>query len=87
MTLFISILDPETGMLSYLNAGDQLFIYSDGLVDVKNADGEFFGSERLLESFQQKDAKTDTIIHQIDQFMGSEAQYDDLTLLILDREL
>lgn len=86
MTLFISILDPETGMLSYLNAGDQLFIYSDGLEDVKNAGEEFFGSERLLASFRQKDANVETILGQIEQFMGKEAQYDDLTLLILDRE-
>ena len=125
VTLFIGILDPETGVLSYLNAGhnpplllqngtqaliertgpalgifegqefeakqlhlnagDQLFIYSDGLEDVKNAGGEFYGSKRLLASFLQEDANVDTIIDQIEQFMGDEAQYDDLTLLILDR--
>jgi serine phosphatase RsbU (regulator of sigma subunit) len=125
VTLFIGILDPETGVLSYINAGhnpplllqngtqtliertgpalgvfegqefgskqlrlqagDQLFIYSDGLEDVKNAEGDFFGSERLLASFLQEDASIETILGQIEQFMGSEAQYDDLTLLILDR--
>jgi serine phosphatase RsbU (regulator of sigma subunit) len=125
VTLFIGILDPETGVLSYINAGhnpplllqngthtliertgpalgvfegqefgsnqlrlqagDQLFIYSDGLEDVKNAAGEFFGSERLLASFLQEDASIETILGQIEQFMGEEAQYDDLTLLILDR--
>jgi len=126
VTLFIGILDPDTGVLSYINAGhnpplllqngthaliertgpalgvfegqefgakqirlqagDQLFIYSDGLEDVKNAGEEFFGSERLLASFRQKDANVETILGQIEQFMGKEAQYDDLTLLILDRE-
>ena len=127
VTLFIGILDPDTGVLSYVNAGhnppvllqngahtlvertgpalgvfegqefgakqlqlnpgDQLFIFSDGLEDVKNADGGFYGNERLLESFLHKDANVETIIRKIEQFMGNESQYDDLTLLIVGREI
>lgn len=125
VTLFISILDPETGRLSYINAGhnppvllqngthtlikrtspalgifegqkfsadhlllspgDKLIVYSDGLEDVRNANGDLYGSERLLDSFLQKGVTVEKIIKQIDQFMGEEPQYDDLTLLTVDR--
>jgi len=125
VTLFIGILDPETGLLTYINAGhnpplllqngthtligrtgpalgifegqefgadqlqiragDRLFVYSDGLEDVKNSDGEFYGSQRLLASFLQNDTNMEKIIRQVEQFMGDEPQFDDLTLLVVDR--
>jgi serine phosphatase RsbU (regulator of sigma subunit) len=127
VTLFIAILDPGTGVLTYVNAGhnpplhqkngkqimvqrtgpalgifegqeygaaqiqlnhgDRLFVYSDGLEDVKNSAGEFYGSERLMGSFLQVDANIDKIISDIEQFMGEEPQFDDLTLLVLKREI
>ena len=40
----------------------------------------------IPESFLQKDDSVEKIIAQIDQFMDDEPQYDDLTLLILNRE-
>ena len=125
VTLFIGILDPVTGVLTYINAGhnpplllqngahtlisrtgpalgifegqefsaehlklragDRLYVYSDGLEDVKNVSGEFFGSKRLFDSFLQKDVTVEKIIKQLGQFMGDEPQYDDLTLLVVDR--
>jgi len=68
-----------------LNSGDRLFIYSDGLEDGKNPKGELYTSERLLESFLQDEVTVEKIIGDIDQFVEDEPQYDDLTLLVLDR--
>ena len=32
-----------------LEPGDRLLLYSDGIVEARNADGEFFGEHRLIE--------------------------------------
>lgn len=86
---------PAVGMLegqSYraekivLKPGDRLFIYSDGLEDVKNGQDEFFSRDRLEDSFFEKNSSIETIIKQIDAFMSDELQYDDLTLLVINRD-
>lgn len=33
------------------NKGDKLLLYTDGIVEARNADGEFFGIERIKEYF------------------------------------
>ena len=33
-----------------LKSGDRLFVYSDGLTDTMNADGDIFGAAQLLEA-------------------------------------
>jgi serine phosphatase RsbU (regulator of sigma subunit) len=86
---------PAVGMLegqSYkaekiiLEPGDRLFVYSDGLEDVKNGQDEFYSRNRLEDSFFEKNSSIETIIGQIDAFMSDELQYDDLTLLVVNRE-
>ena len=37
-----------------LAVGDVLVFYSDGLTEARNADGEFFGVERLMEVIQSQ---------------------------------
>jgi sigma-B regulation protein RsbU (phosphoserine phosphatase) len=66
--------------------GDRLFIYSDGLEDVKTSQNEFFGSQRLAETFFEPGASIGSVIQHLDIFMQGNPQYDDLTLLIIGRE-
>lgn len=40
--------DPEVGQ-ERLEPGDRLLLYTDGVVEARDASGEFFGSERLVE--------------------------------------
>ncbi|HEV8055247.1 MAG TPA: PP2C family protein-serine/threonine phosphatase, partial [Nocardioidaceae bacterium] len=40
--------DPEIAT-ERLEPGDRLLLYTDGVVEARDADGEFFGTERLVE--------------------------------------
>jgi serine phosphatase RsbU (regulator of sigma subunit) len=130
-TLFIAILEPQTGGLLYLNAGQDppllldrgeilsrlnptgpmigvledmvfqvskttlkrgqtLLIYTDGLTDVQNQEGERFGKRRFLEFAQQPHESSRALLDHLRSgvcaFMGDEAQYDDITLMAIRRK-
>ena len=63
--------------------GDELFIWSDGIIEARNSEEEMFGEERLLALFHQPDngAMFDRILNAVDRFMGESGADDDLTLL------
>jgi serine phosphatase RsbU (regulator of sigma subunit)/DNA-binding NarL/FixJ family response regulator len=80
-----------------IESQDVLILYTDGLTDAQNSDGEFFGSERLrkflLEIVPQQISHRnqalviqDALFSEVQQFMGDTPQYDDMTLMILIRE-
>jgi serine phosphatase RsbU (regulator of sigma subunit) len=70
--------------------GDRLIVYSDGLVEAENAEGEQF-SEARLRGFVQEQARNATpiILEGLDgalrNWRGSETLTDDLSVLMLDR--
>jgi serine phosphatase RsbU (regulator of sigma subunit) len=70
--------------------GDRLLVYSDGLVEAENAEGEQF-SEARLRGFVQEQAgnSTPNILDGLDEALrkwrGSETLTDDLSVLMLDR--
>lgn len=65
--------------------GDQIYLYSDGIIEASNQQGEMFGAERLLQVFAQDTGRPmfDQILEQLAQFRGGENQQDDLTLVEL----
>lgn len=70
--------------------GDLLILYTDGVTEAQNAAQEFFGDERLLEVGtaclgQPAQTTQDTLLHAIRTFVGDAPQFDDITLLILQR--
>jgi len=69
---------------------DILFVYSDGITDVRNADGVIFGQDKLTTLLEKpkKSAKSllNYIISQTDHFRGNAEQYDDITLLALSKK-
>lgn len=74
-----------------LEPGDALVAYTDGLTDALRNDGKEFGTTglRMVLSAVQVGSAEDLkqrIIETMDQFVGTEAQFDDLTLLILKNE-
>lgn len=73
-----------------LISGDCLLLYTDGLIEAENPEGEFFGTERLMELFsrlaKQKPATIiEEIIHRLKQFCRTESFKDDITMVVLKR--
>lgn len=73
-----------------LGEGDVLLLYSDGVTDAMDAQGEEYGIERLMEMLGRggeagMDALIDGIFHSIDAFAVGEAQHDDITVLAMRR--
>jgi len=130
-TVFIGILDPINGKLTYINGGnaaplivggdgivhtalaptgpvigvmshteyqvkettigrDELLLaYTDGIPDTQNAAGEFFGDERirsLLNNYRTPAKLLSQFENDLNQFIGTAEQFDDITLFAIKRE-
>lgn len=72
-----------------LNSGNLFVLYSDGLTEAKNERGEFFGKDRLLHILHNTSGTPEqtgnSILREIDKFMGTTTPSDDLSLVILQR--
>jgi serine phosphatase RsbU (regulator of sigma subunit) len=72
------------------SAGDTLVLYTDGITDAENEQGEFFGRERLLKVIQaHKDRSAQeiqaAIIAAVHEFIEGAIQLDDITLMVIRR--
>jgi hypothetical protein len=70
--------------------GEMLVAYSDGLTEALNADGEFYGEDRLRADFSTLAPLTarqagERILASVDAFIGATHPYDDLSLIVLKR--
>jgi sigma-B regulation protein RsbU (phosphoserine phosphatase) len=72
-----------------LEPGDQLVIYSDGIPDAQNAAGEMFGSKKLRKLIEERreDQQScfDRVLSEIDDHIGEAVQFDDITLMVVER--
>ena len=73
-----------------MRPGDTLMLYSDGLTEARNSQGEFFGEERLKEAgrVRRKGSVRDmqeSIFAALHDFVGDAPQADDITLMFLSR--
>ncbi len=71
-----------------LQPGDVICLYTDGLVEAMNANGQWFGEERLLSTLARvptDDLKSlkETLLGQIFDFSGNADQNDDITLVLI----
>jgi sigma-B regulation protein RsbU (phosphoserine phosphatase) len=74
-----------------LSPGDTLLLYTDGVTEAMDGEGELFGEARLEQLFSQcredsAGAFASAILEAIVEFTGETPQSDDLTLLILHRQ-
>ncbi|MGZ8226754.1 MAG: SpoIIE family protein phosphatase [Methylococcaceae bacterium] len=69
---------------------DVILIYTDGLTEAENANGEFFGLERVRDVFikyaeQSPQKIIDAILNQLKDFAQKESFNDDITLMVFKR--
>jgi phosphoserine phosphatase RsbU/P len=70
--------------------GDILVVYSDGLTDAENPQGEMFGEKRLREIIQREapcggQAVENAFLRAIGEFTQSMPQTDDVTFLVVEK--
>jgi serine phosphatase RsbU (regulator of sigma subunit) len=73
-----------------LEPGDQLVMYSDGIPDAQNEAGEMFGAQRLRDLLQEHrdspHACFDTVLGEVKAHIGGAVQFDDITLMVVERK-
>jgi serine phosphatase RsbU (regulator of sigma subunit) len=129
-TFFAAVLDPQSGLLIYINAGheppllvasgavkvrlrpsgpaigmwpqsdyvlhrlhmgpgDILLVFTDGIIDAQNLEGEFFSRRRLEALAVSPMASLSMLVEHVRSalatHMGPTSQYDDITLLAVQR--
>ena len=72
-----------------LNPGDKLFVYTDGVMEAKNDQGEQYGKVRVTDTLNSvNDQGPEEIIgavyDSLYNFMGESEQFDDITMLCLE---
>jgi hypothetical protein len=84
--------ETEFGVQSLkLQAGEYLIIYSDGVTEAQNGEGEFYELNRLKEVIKSKAQRSaqqlgQKILKEVKEFIGETPVYDDLSIIILKRQ-
>ncbi len=71
-----------------LKPGDTIYLYTDGVTEAHNSEGEMFGRDRLTEALNEVSDKSpqeidDHVRKRVAEFTGDAEQYDDITSLCL----
>ena len=74
-----------------LNPGDRLLMFTDGLVDVLNPNGELYGRDRfeslvLSHADRAPEALCAAVLDGLADYRGGAEQYDDMTMLVVGVE-
>lgn len=72
----------------YLNTGDLLVAFTDGISEAMNAAGEQFGEQRLRKAIECSNGFTAAEIGKrllvaLDEFVAGAPQHDDMTLVVI----
>lgn len=74
-----------------IRSGDEIILYTDGLLEFRNKNNELFGIERLIASFEKvkdmtPERQAEFITEDLKQFAEDTQQEDDMTIMILRRK-
>jgi sigma-B regulation protein RsbU (phosphoserine phosphatase) len=69
-----------------LRPGDRLLLYSDGVTETRNVDGEHFGTPRLLSALDQTreiplEKSLDALLEKVEGWRGDTPRHDDIAIL------
>jgi len=72
-----------------LAPGDRIVLFSDGLSEAENADGEFFEKTALLRVIREHpgsdcDELRSALEREVMEFIGSEVPADDVTIVVIE---
>lgn len=72
----------------HFGSDDALLLYTDGITEIANTQGDEYGSQRLkevLQNYGEKDAQTiiDQTLDSVNRFSKGTGQLDDLTLIVV----
>ena len=70
----------------HLDPGDEIFLYTDGVTEATNGENELYGEERLKGFINGCNAASSETLCKwiktdVDSFVGSAPQFDDITML------
>jgi sigma-B regulation protein RsbU (phosphoserine phosphatase) len=91
MALGLSTTATYAEQATTLQKNELLLIYSDGLTEARNEQGDFFGERRLLDLFSQlshlsSEELGTRLVAEVDRFRGEARASDDLSIAILKRQ-
>lgn len=71
-----------------IERGDAVLLYSDGITEAMNAQGEEYGEERLLDAIARTDglgaaATQEAVLADVGAFLGETSPQDDITLVVV----
>ena len=74
-----------------LRPGEMIFLYTDGIIEAENAEGESFGEEKLVESLPKYNTSTayetsERILQKLNKFVGENTNFDDIAIITIKRE-
>ena len=74
-----------------LTQGDRLLLYTDGVTEAQNAEGEFFGLSRLCDAFsacrmESPENVIDKLLASLREFCGDQPFADDVTMVVMKIE-
>ncbi len=74
----------------HLEKGDKLFVFTDGVPEAMDIGNNLFGLDRMLEALNENRDKTpqeilEGVHRRVDVFVGEAPQFDDLTMLCIER--
>ena len=72
-----------------LQPGSKLFLYTDGLTEATSAEKELFGTDRMIAAAGSAGGASpgqvlDIITQEVNEFVGDNEQFDDLTMLCVE---